>query len=153
MSIDARLKELNIELPPGGTVAGNYVPYVKTGNLLFISGQLPLRDGKVAITGVVGRDVTLEAARDAARLCAINILAQTKAALGGDLEKIRRVVKLGVFVACVPEFTQQPDVGNGASDLFVEVLGDRGRHARSAVGAPSLPRNGAVEIDAIIEVE
>jgi enamine deaminase RidA (YjgF/YER057c/UK114 family) len=153
MSIEARLKELGIELPPGGTVAGNYVPYLKTGNLLFISGQLPLQAGKVAITGIVGRDVTLEVARDAARLCAINILAQAKAGLGGDLEKIRRVVKLTAFIASTPEFTQQPDVANGASDLLVEVLGDRGRHTRSAVGAPSLPRNGAVEIDAIIEVD
>lgn len=153
MSIDARLKDLAIELPPGGAVAGNYVPVVRTGNLLFISGQLPLRDGKVAVTGIVGRDVTLDQGRDAARLCAINILAQAKTALGGDLEKIRRVVKLGVFVASTPDFTQQPDVGNGASDLLVDVLGDRGRHTRSAVGAPSLPRNGAVEIDAIIEVD
>jgi enamine deaminase RidA (YjgF/YER057c/UK114 family) len=153
MSIEARLKERNIELPPGGTVAGNYVPTCRTGNLLFISGQLPLQDGKVAVTGIVGRDVTLEAAREGARLCAINILAQAKTALGGDLEKIRRVVKLGVFVASTPDFTQQPDVGNGASDFLVDVLGDRGRHTRSAVGAPSLPRNGAVEIDAILEVD
>jgi enamine deaminase RidA (YjgF/YER057c/UK114 family) len=152
MSIEARLAELGIELPPGGAVAGNYVPYLKTGNLLFISGQLPMQAGKVTVTGIVGRDVTLEAARDAARLCAINILAQAKAGLGGDLEKIRRVVKLGAFVASTVDFTQQPEVANGASDLLVEVLGDRGRHTRSAVGAPSLPRNGAVEIDAIIEV-
>jgi enamine deaminase RidA (YjgF/YER057c/UK114 family) len=152
MSIEARLRELGIELPPGGAVAGNYVPYVRTGDLLFISGQLPVQAGKVAVTGIVGRDVTLETARQGARLCAINILAQARTALG-ELDRIRRVVKLGVFVACTADFTQQPDVGNGASDLLVELLGERGRHARSAVGAPSLPRGGAVEIDAVLEVD
>lgn len=150
-AIEDRLAELGVTLPETAPPAGNYVPYTLTGNLLIISGQLPIRDGKLAYTGKVGRDLSLEDGQAAARLCAINILAQTKAALG-DLGRVRRCLRLGGFVACAPDFADQPKVINGASDLMVEALGDLGRHARFAVGNPALPMNAAVEVDAMFEV-
>lgn len=150
-AIEDRLAELGVTLPETAPPAGNYVPYTLTGNLLIISGQLPIRDGKLAYTGKLGRDLSLEDGQAAARLCAINILAQTKAALG-DLGRVRRCLRLGGFVACAPDFADQPKVINGASDLMVEALGDLGRHARFAVGNPALPMNAAVEVDAMFEV-
>lgn len=150
-TIESRLEELGITLPVAAAPAANYVPYALSGNLLHLSGQLPMEDGKLAVTGIVGQDVDVAGARRAAELCAINLLAQAKAALG-DLSRIKRVVKIQGFVASTPSFTEQHLVINGASDLLVAVLGDAGRHARAAVGMASLPLNAAVEIDAIMEI-
>ncbi|MBZ9654754.1 RidA family protein [Phyllobacterium lublinensis] len=149
--IETRLKELGITLPVAAAPAANYVPFAQTGKLLLTSGQLPLAEGKLVHTGLLGRELGVEQGQEAAKACAVNILAQAKAALG-DLEKIARIVKITVFVASTPEFTQQHLVANGASDLLVAVLGDIGRHARSAVGTAALPLNAPVEIEAIIEV-
>ena len=147
--IDERLKALGISLPEAAAPAANYVPFAIDGNLIFTSGQLPLKQGALIAEGLVGKDLDVEAGKEAAKWCAINILAQAKAALG-DLEKIERIVKIAVFVASAPEFTQQHLIANGASDFLVEILGDAGRHARSAVGMSSLPLNAPVEIEAII---
>ncbi|RWK43235.1 RidA family protein [Mesorhizobium sp.] len=151
-TIEKRLSDLGVTLPVAAAPAANYVPYCRSGNLLFIAGQLPLKQGKLQASGLLGRDVDIATGQEAAKYCAINILAQAKAALG-DLEKIRRVVKITVFVASAPDFFEQHLVANGASDLLVAVLGDPGKHARAAVGAASLPLNAAVEIEAIFEVE
>ena len=151
-TIDGRLATLGISLPEAAAPAANYVPYVISGNLLFLSGQLPIEGGKVAVTGLVGGDVALPEAQRAAELCAINILAQAKAALSGDLTRITRVVKLNGFVASAPGFVEQHLVINGASNLIANVLGEAGKHARAAVGMASLPLNAAVEIDAILEI-
>jgi enamine deaminase RidA (YjgF/YER057c/UK114 family) len=152
-AIESRLTELGITLPVAAAPAANYVSYVITGNLLFISGQLPTENGKVAVTGLVGADVDVAAASRAAELCAINILSQAKAALDGDLTRITRVVKLSSFVASAPGFTEQHIVTNGASNLIANVLGDVGKHARAAVGMAALPLNASVEIEAIIEIK
>ena len=150
--IAARLKDLGIALPVAAAPQGAYVPWVKTGNLLFISGQITMGPAGLEYVGTVGRDINLEAARAAARLAAINVLAQTSAALDGDLDRVKRVVKVTGFVNAVPGFTQHPEVVNGASQLFAEIFGEAGRHARAAVGASSLPRNVAVEVEAIFEI-
>lgn len=150
-TIEKRLSDLGVVLPGAAAPAANYVPFARSGNLLFTAGQLPLRDGKLQVTGLLGRDVDTAGGREAAKLCAINILAQAKAALG-DLEKIVRLVKITVFVASSPDFTEQHLVANGASDFLAEALGERGKHARSAVGMASLPLNAAVEVEAVIEV-
>lgn len=150
-TIEARLAAEGVTLPAAAAPAANYVPFMRTGNLLFTSGQLPLSGGKLVSTGLLGRDLDTAAGRDAARACAINILAQIKAATG-DLEKIARIVKITVFVASAPGFTEQHLVANGASDLLAKVLGERGRHARSAVGTASLPLDAPVEIEAIVEL-
>lgn len=152
-AIESRLKELGITLPVAAAPAANYVSYVISGNLLYISGQLPTEDGKLEIKGLVGQDVDVATASRAAELCAINILSQAKAALGGDLGKIKRVVKLSSFVASAPGFTDQHIVTNGASNLIANVLGEAGKHARAAVGMAALPLNAAVEIEAIIEID
>lgn len=150
-TIEARLAELGITLPDAPNPVANYVPHASAGNLLFISGQVAKgADGKL-VTGALGRDVEVEAGQAAARLCALNILAQAKAALG-NLDRIAQVVRLTGFVNATPDFTDHPKVVNGASDLFVEVLGDKGRHTRAAVGVSSLPLNSAVEVDAIIAI-
>lgn len=151
--IESRLKELAIILPQAAAPAANYVPYMISGSMLYLSGQLPLEAGKLGAAGIVGRDIDLAAAKRGAELCAINILAQASAALAGDLSRIRRVVKIQVFVASATDFTEQHLVANGASDLLVAVLGEAGRHARAAVGMASLPLNAAVEIDAVIEID
>lgn len=150
-SPEARLAALGITLPALAAPVANYVPVVQSGNLLFVSGQVPFEDGKVAVTGKVGVTVSEEDGVRAARICAINIIAQVKAAIG-DLSRVKRVVRLGAFVACAPEFSRQPFVANGASDLMVEVFGDAGRHARAAVGTNALPLDAAVEVDAVIEI-
>ncbi|QWW69380.1 RidA family protein [Rhizobium sp. WYJ-E13] len=150
--IATRLSEMGITLPEAAAPAANYVPYVISGNLLTISGQLPLEGGKVAISGHLGKTVDVAAGQRAAELCAINILAQAKAALGGDLGRIRRVIKLNGFVASAPDFVEQHLVINGASNLIAGVLGEAGKHARAAVGMAALPLNAAVEIDAIMEI-
>lgn len=151
--IEKRLEELGIVLPEAATPAANYVSYVISGNLLYISGQLPTENGKITVSGLVGKDVDVAAASRAAELCAINILSQAKAALGGDLTRIARVVKLQSFIASAEGFTEQHIVTNGASNLIANVLGEAGKHARAAVGMAALPLNAAVEIDAIIEIK
>ncbi|MCF8467198.1 MAG: RidA family protein [Sneathiella sp.] len=150
--IDTRLKELGINVPQAAAPAANYVPYVQSGNLVFISGQVPFVDGKLTYQGKVGADFTTEEGIACARVCALNIIAQVKAACGGDLDRVVRCVKLGGFVNCTDGFGEQPKVINGASDLMVEVFGDKGRHARFAVGTNALPMNVAVEIDAVFEI-
>lgn len=149
--IDARLAELGIVLPPAPPPApgGSYVPFVLSGSSLVISGQLPLVAGNLALAGKVGAEVGLDQAIEAARLCGLNILAQVKAACGGDLDRIARCVRLGGFVNAAPDFTEHPKVINGASDLMLSVLGEAGKHARFAVGAGSLPFNASVEIEAL----
>ena len=150
--IDARLGELGIVLPEPVAPVANYVPFVVTGNLVFISGQVSIgSDG--LITGKLGADVTLERGLEAAKACGVNLIAQLKIACDGDLDRVRRVVKLGGFVNSTPDFTDQPKVVNGASDLMVDVFGDNGRHARAAVSAPSLPLDAAVEIDGVFEID
>ena len=150
--IDARLTELNVSLPAASVPAANYVPVVIAGNLAFVSGQVPVLQGEFKYLGKVGVDLTIEQGQQAARLCALNIIAQLKLALGGDLDRVRRCVKVGGFVNCESGFGDQPKVINGASDLFVSVFGDAGRHARFAVGTNALPFNVAVEVDAVFEV-
>jgi enamine deaminase RidA (YjgF/YER057c/UK114 family) len=152
MSVEARLATLGIVLPEPAAAVANYVPAVRSGELLYISGQLS-NDATGGLKGTVGVDVGLEDAVAGARLCGINLLAQMKAALGGDLDRVARVVKLGGFVQAGPDFIDIPKVINGCSDLMVEVFGDAGRHARSAVGVYRLPLGFAVEIDAIVEVK
>ncbi|NLR95961.1 RidA family protein [Rhizobium sp. P38BS-XIX] len=151
-AIEGRLKELGIVLPQAAAPAANYVPYVISGNLLYLSGQLPMENGKIGVTGHLGKDVDVADGQRAAELCAINILAQAKAALGGDLGRIKRLIKLNGFVASTPDFVEQHLVINGASNLLANVLGEAGKHARAAVGMAALPLNAAVEIDAILEI-
>ena len=151
-TVEERLAALGVRLPEPSAPVANYVPFVRAGALLHISGQVS-RDAQGGVTGVVGQDVDLETARYAARLCAINLIAQMKAACGGDLGRVVRVVKLGGFVQAGPDFIAIPAVINGCSDLMVEVFGDAGRHARSAVGVYRLPLGFAVEVDAIVEVK
>ncbi len=151
-AIEGRLKELGIVLPQAAAPAANYVPYVISGNLLYLSGQLPMENGKIGVTGHLGKDVDVAGGQRAAELCAINILAQAKAALGGDLGRIKRLIKLNGFVASTPDFVEQHLVINGASNLLANVLGEAGKHARAAVGMAALPLNAAVEIDTILEI-
>ncbi len=151
-NIEARLQELGIELPTAATPAANYVPFHISKNQLFISGQLPLIAGGPDFKGKVGTDIDVETAAKAAKACAINILAQAKSALG-ELDRIEQCLKLGGFVNSTPDFADHPEVVNGASNFLVEVLGDKGRHTRFAVGAGSLPRGVAVEIDALFAIQ
>jgi len=151
--IDARLKELGIAVPAAAAPVANYVGYVVTGNLVFVSGQVTLKDGQFEHLGKLGDNISVAEGQAAARLCAINIIAQLKAACGGDLDRVKRIVKLGGFVNSTPDFSDQPKVINGASDLMVEVFGDKGRHARAAVSAGSLPLGVAVEVDAVAEID
>jgi enamine deaminase RidA (YjgF/YER057c/UK114 family) len=148
---DSRLAELGITLTEAQAPAANYVPYVVSGNLVFISGQIS-RDDSGLITGQLGGGVDVDTGRAAARTCALALISQLKAACGGDLDRLVRVVKLTGFVNAAPDFTGHPAVINGASDLFVEVFGDRGRHARAAVGSVSLPLGVAVEVEGVFEI-
>lgn len=150
--IEKKLAAMNIVLPQPAAPVASYVPYVITGNTVFISGQLPMKDGKPGYLGKAGKEVTVEQAQEAAALCGINLLAQLKAACGGDLSRVRQCVKLGVFVASAPGFTDQPKVANGVSDLMVGVFGDAGKHARAAVGVAELPFGVAVEVDGIFAI-
>lgn len=150
MSIEARLQQLGIELPAAAAPVASYVPVVVQGGFAHVSGQLPFVDGKL-VTGRLGEDVSVEDGMAAARACGLMILAQLKAALV-PLYRVERIVKLGAFVNSTPDFTDQPKVANGASDLMVEVFGDAGKHARAAVGVPALPLGAAVEVDAIIAI-
>ena len=149
--IDARLAELGLVLPDTPAPAANYVSFVQSGSMVYVSGQVS-RDGNGFITGKLGAGVDAAAGAAAARTCALALIAQLRAACGGDLDRLVRVVKLTGFVNSAPDFTDQPKVVNGASDLFVEVFGDRGRHARSAVGMASLPLGVAVEVEGIFEI-
>lgn len=150
-TIQNRLAALGVTLPAAAAPAANYVPFAQSGKLLFVSGQLPFSQGKLAATGLLGRDLDTAAGKEMARHCAINVLAQLQAA-AGDLERIARLVKITIFVASTPDFTEQHLVGNGASDLLAEVLGEAGRHARAAVGVAVLPLNAPVEVEAIAEL-
>ena len=149
--IDRKLEELGLALPQAAAPVASYVPVVETNGLLHVSGQLPFKDGAV-ITGRLGDGVSLEDGQAAARACALMVVAQIKQALGGDLARVTRIVKLGVFVNSHADFTDQPKVANGASDLMVALFGDAGKHARAAVGVPALPLGAAAEVDAIVEV-
>jgi len=150
-TVESRLAALGLALPAAPAPAANYVPFVISGAMLYVSGQVSQANGAL-ITGTLGEDLSTEEGALAARACALSLLAQAKAALGGDLTRLKRVVKLTGFVNCTADFTEQPKVINGASDLMVAALGEAGRHARSAVGAPSLPLGVAVEIEAIFEI-
>ena len=150
--IDARLKELTIVLPEPARAQGSYVPWIRAGSLLFISGQITLGVKGIEYVGALGREFNVDEGRAAARLAALTVMAQAKSALDGDLDRVKQVVKVTGFVNAMAGFTQHPEVINGASDLFTEVFGERGRHARAAVGCSSLPRNVAVEIEATFEI-
>jgi len=150
--IDAKLAELGITLPTPAAPVANYVPFVRTGELVVISGQIPLESGKVRFTGKVGDGVSLEDGVAAARLCFVNLLAQLKQACGGDLDRVQQVVRLGGFIAAPASFTQHAAVMNGASDMAVAVFGDAGRHARSTIGVPSLPLDAAVEVEGMFRI-
>jgi enamine deaminase RidA (YjgF/YER057c/UK114 family) len=150
--IEARLKALDLVLPEAKAAIGSYVPYLHLNGQLVVSGQLPLRDGKVAVAGKLGAEVDVSQGQQAARLCAMNILAQAKAALR-DLDRIVQLLRLNGFVNAAPGFADHPKVLNGASDLMVEILGNKGLHTRIAVGCASLPLNAAVEVDALFAVD
>ncbi len=152
-TIEDRLSAEGITLPDAPAPAANYVPFVKTGNLVVISGQLPMADGAVKYLGLLGDNVDVEEGVAAARLCAINLLAQLKTACGGDLSKVTRVVRLGGFVAATPDFGKHPAVVNGASDLMAAIFGDAGAHARAAVGVASLPFGASVEVEGMFEIK
>jgi enamine deaminase RidA (YjgF/YER057c/UK114 family) len=150
---EEKLAALGLELPVAAAPVANYVGYTVSGKTVFISGQLPFKDGKVLVTGRLGGGVSIEDGYAAGRQCGLNILAHLKAACGGDLDRVARVLRLGGFVNSTPEFTDAPKCVNGASDLMVAVFGDDGRHARAAVGVASLPAGAAVEVDAIVELK
>jgi enamine deaminase RidA (YjgF/YER057c/UK114 family) len=152
-TVQKRLEAAGVTLPAAPKPVAAYVPSVKVGNLVFVSGQIPLRDGELMATGPVPSAVGPDEAADAARQCAINAMAVLAAALDGDLDRVRRIVRVGVFVASDPAFNGQPQVANGASDLLVEVFGDAGRHARAAVGSVALPLGATVEVEMIAEVK
>lgn len=147
--IEARLKELGIELPQASAPVANYVPFTRSGNLVVVSGQVSVRDGKPEFVGKLGDTISVSQGQEAARLCALNILAHLRVAAGGDLDRVAACLRLGGFVNCTPDFTQMPQVVNGASDLMVAVFGEAGRHARAAVGVSSLPLGVAVEVEAM----
>ena len=151
-NIDRRIAQLGIELPNPAPPAGSYVPYVLVGNLLLVAGQLPIWNGALKHDGRIGAEITLEDGIAAARLCGLNLLAQARVACGGDLDRVRRVIRLAGFVQASPGFTDHPKVLNGASDLMVEVFGQAGRHARVAVGAASLPLGAAVEVEGMFDI-
>ena len=149
--IEAKLAELGLALPRPMPPVATYVPFVTTGNLVVVSGQLPAADGQVAVIGKLGRWLPVEQGTRAARLCFVNVLAHLKVACG-ELDRVRRVVRLGGFIACSPEFTEHAVVMNGASDLAVALFGEAGRHARTTIGVPSLPLDAAVEVEAMFEI-
>jgi enamine deaminase RidA (YjgF/YER057c/UK114 family) len=150
--VDARLKELDITLPKATAPVANYVPFVVSGKLVFVSGQVTVGPNGLEYVGQVGKDFSVEQGQAAARLCALNVVAQLREACAGDLDRVKRCVKVTGFVSAVPAFGQHPEVVNGASDLFVQIFGEVGKHARAAVGAGSLPRNVAVEVEAVFEI-
>ena len=151
--IDARLKELGLELPTPSKPGANYVPFVRSGALVFLTGQLSQWNGERRFVGKLGREWGVEQGREAARLCALNLIAHLKTAAGGDLDRVRRCVRLAGYVNSTPDFLSQSQVMNGASDLFVDVFGEAGRHARMAVGVAALPYDVAVEVEGVFDVE
>jgi enamine deaminase RidA (YjgF/YER057c/UK114 family) len=151
-NVAQKLSSMNIDLPQSAPPAANYIPYTISGNLVFVSGQLPMKDGKPQDIGKVGKDFTIEQAQRTAKLCGVNILSHLKSACGGDLDRVKRCVRLGVFVNSAPGFTDQPKVANGVSDMMVEVFGEAGKHARFAVGVSELPFGVAVEVDGTFEI-
>ncbi len=150
--IDAKLRAIGIELPSAMPPVANYVPYVVAGALVIVSGQVPAVDGKVAVIGKVGEGVSIEEGQRAARLCLLNVLTHLRSACGGDLDRVKRVVRLGGFIASPPGFSQHAMVMNGASDLAVEIFGEAGRHARTTIGVPALPLDAAVEVEGMFEI-
>ncbi len=152
MNYEEKIKELGFELPQAPTPLASYVPTVRSGNLVFTAGQVPVKDGKLIYAGKVGKDISAEDAQKAAQICALNCLSVVKAKIG-SLENIKRIVKISVFVNSAEGFTEQPKVANGASDLLVEIFGEAGKHARSAVGVNELPIDAAVEIEMIAEIK
>jgi len=152
MSIDAKISSLGLSLPVVSMPAANYVPYVISHNLVYFSGTLPMKDGKPQFLGKLGKEISIEQGQDCAKLCVLNILSHLKNALGGDLSKVKRLIRLGVFVSSAEGFTDQPKVANGASDLMVALFGEQGKHARFAVGVSELPFGVAVEVDATFEI-
>lgn len=150
--IEAKLKELGIALPPAAKPIANYVPFTVSGKLVVVSGQIPLKDGKVAFTGKLGEGISVEQGQESCRICFVNVLSQLREAAGGDLDRVKQVLRLGGFIASVPGFTQQAQVMNGASDLCVAVFGDAGRHARTTIGVPVLPGDAATEVEALVEL-
>ena len=150
--IEARLTELGLELPAATAPIANYVPYTRSGNLVVISGQICVRGGKPEFVGKLGGTISVAEGQEAAKLCVLNVLAHLRVAAGGDLDRVRACLRVGGFVNCTPDFTQMPQVVNGASDLLVAVFGDAGKHARAAVGVSSLPLGVAVEVEAMFEL-
>jgi len=150
--IDARLRELGLELPQATAPIANYVPFTVSEKLVVVSGQVSVRDGKAEYVGKLGAGVSIAEGQEAAKLCALNIIAHLKNACGGDLDRVKRVLRVGGFVNCTPDFTEMPQVVNGASNLMVEVFGETGKHARAAVGVSSLPLGVAVEVEAMFEI-
>jgi enamine deaminase RidA (YjgF/YER057c/UK114 family) len=151
-TIDAKLNDLGIVLPTPMAPIANYMPFVVAGDLVFVSGQVPAVDGKIAITGKVGETLSIEQGQAAARQCFINVLVHLRAACGGDLDRVQQVVRLGGFIASPPGFTQHAQAMNGASDLAVAVFGEAGRHARTTIGVPSLPADAAVEVEGVFRI-
>jgi enamine deaminase RidA (YjgF/YER057c/UK114 family) len=151
-TIDAKLNDLGIALPTPMAPIANYMPFVVAGDLVFVSGQVPAVDGKIAITGKVGETLSIEQGQAAARQCFINVLVHLRAACGGDLDRVQQVVRLGGFIASPPGFTQHAQAMNGASDLAVAVFGEAGRHARTTIGVPSLPADAAVEVEGVFRI-
>jgi enamine deaminase RidA (YjgF/YER057c/UK114 family) len=152
-SISGRLAELGLSMPTAPSPAANYVPFVATGNFVYVSGQLPIKDGTVQHAGRAGENASVEDGYAAARLCALNVVAQVAAAVGDRLSRVKRCANVTVFVNAVPEFTEHPRIANGASDLIVEIFGDAGRHSRAAVGVGSLPRGALTEVQAVFEID
>ena len=150
---DEKIKELGLQLPPASKPIANYVKYVRTGNLIFLAGHGPTKADGTNITGKVGKDLTIEQGYEAAKITALSLIATLKDALAGDLNKVKRIVKVNGYVNCLPDFTEQPKVVNGCSDLLVQIFGDKGKHARAAMGMVALPMNIAVEIEMVVEVE
>ncbi len=151
-TITHTLQALDLELPEPGAPSAHYAPFARTGNLLFISGQIPIFNGQVQFVGKLGHEFTVEQGQQAARLCALQLLAHINAAVGGEVHRVRRIVRLGGFVNALPEFDQLSEVMNGASDLMLSVFGESARHARTSVGVATLPLGVAVEVDAIVEL-
>ena len=151
--IEEKLSVLGVALPSPPAPVASYVPFTISGGLVFISGQIPIAEGKPQFIGKLGAEISLEDGKKAAALCALNLLAQLKAACGGDLDRVVRCLRLGVFVNATPDFTQHPEVANGASDFMVAAMGEIGKHTRAAVGAGSLPRGVAVEVEGLFEIE
>lgn len=151
-NIESKLESLGIILPNAAVPAANYVPYTISGNTVYVSGQITAWNGEVKYIGKLGKDFTIEQGQEAAKICALNVIAHLRVACGGNLDRVKRCLKVGVFVNSTPEFTEQPQVANGASNIIAEIFGEAGQHARFAVGVAQLPRGVAVEVDGTFEI-